>query len=389
MIRLEIDAVAHGGDGIGRHEGKAVFVRGAVPGDVVDVELTVEKKRFAKGDLIEVVDESPDRVVPPCPLFGVCGGCSWQQVPAEVQRRWKHETVAGQLGHIGGFDSVEVRETVAYGDPFGYRNRVDFRTRAGRPTLYAARSHDQVPIDSCLLLAEPLAGLLEHLGQVDVPGQLTLRAGIRTGDVVAICEGGAIGDLRERGVPAFEEDSARISEVVAGESFRISGRAFFQANTIGADALVSAVGEAAGPVAGAHVLDAYAGVGLFAATVGSGAGRMTVIEADWVAGDDLRANLGDSVDLIVEPVESALELVPGSPDIVIVDPPRTGLGEHVVAEIAGLRPGVVASVSCDPASFARDARMLTQAGYDLEWVQPIDLFPQTPHIETVARFVVR
>jgi 23S rRNA (uracil1939-C5)-methyltransferase len=384
---VAIDAVAHGGDGIGRLDGKTVFVRGAVPGDVVRVAITLDKKRFAKADLVEVVEASSDRVTPPCPYFGVCGGCSWQQVDVEIQRRWKESTVRGQLAHIGAITDFDMRPIVWAGGSFGYRNRMDFRTRAGVPTLFAARSHDQVDIESCLLLAGPLAEVLSQLPPVNVPGHLTLRAGLRTGDVAVIVEPEAVDALRDRGLPAFSEEEAQISEIVDGTTFLISGRSFFQSNTDGAEALVAVVKEAAGPVEGREILDAYAGVGLFTATVGRGAARLTAIEADVVAAEDLRHNLGDDLASIAEPVETGLSLVPGRPDVVIVDPPRSGLGQDVVDGVAALAPAVVASVSCDPASFARDARSLIDAGFSLEWVQPVDLFPQTPHIETVARFV--
>jgi 23S rRNA (uracil1939-C5)-methyltransferase len=387
MTLLRIEAVAHGGDGIARLDGKTVFVRGAIPGDVVRVAITQEKKRFARAHVVEVVEAGRDRVSPPCPYFGVCGGCSWQHAHVEAQRRWKERTVREQLAHIGSITDVEVRSISWAGEPFGYRNRMDFRTQAGIPTLFAARSHDQIGIEACLLLVEPLAAILEELPPVNVPGHLTLRAGLRTGDVAIVVEPEAVEALTERSFPASTEEEAAITEIVSGTAFRVSGRAFFQANTEAADVLVEAVREAAGPVAGLEVLDAYAGVGLFAGTVGRAASKLTAIEADLVAADDLRLNLGDDVALIAEPVETGLSLVPGRPDVVIVDPPRAGLGEQVVAGIVELEPPVVVSVSCDPASFARDARAFVGAGYRLEWIQPVDLFPQTPHIETVARFV--
>lgn len=387
MTTLRVDAIAHGGDGIGRLDGKATFVRGAVPGDVVEVEVLEDRKRFARARLVTVIEASPDRVEPPCPHFGVCGGCAWQQVSVEVQRAWKHQTVVGQLAHIGRLDDVEVRAIEGPGRPLHYRNRMDFRTKAGRPALYEVKSHEAVRLETCLLLAEPLFDLFDQIEAIDVPDQMTLRAGLRTGEVVMIADDEVVDRLVEAGFPAATEDEAVIHEIVAGEMFRISGRAFFQVNTEGAERMVDLVRQAAGATDGLHVVDAYAGGGLFAKTVAAGAGRLTVIESDPVALDDLRSNLDEDVEAIAEPVETGLELVPGSPDVVIVDPPRAGLGPDTIGHLVRIGAPVLASVSCDPASFARDARMLVDAGYRLEWVTPVDLFPQTPHTETVARFV--
>jgi 23S rRNA (uracil1939-C5)-methyltransferase len=386
MTRVAITAMAHGGDGIGRIDGKTVFVAGAVENDVVVVDIVEEKKRFSRAVVREIIEPSPVRIDPPCPHFGSCGGCAWQQVPVEVQRRWKHETVDGLLRHIGRLDGVPVRSVEGPSSEYGYRNRMDFRTRAGRPTLFEAGSHSQVALDSCLLLHPLLADLFEAIESVDVPGVLTLRAGIRTGERAVVVDADAVDRLRSIDLPAHPAAEAVIHEVVGGRRFRISGLAFFQVNTEAAEHMAKLAIEAAGDVTGRHLVDAYAGGGLFGGLVGAGAGRVTAIESDPVAAADLAVNVGEA-DLIVEPTETGLASIESPPDVMVVDPPRPGMGPAVVEEIARLRPGVVVSVSCDPASFARDARLLVDRGYALEWVAPVDVFPQTPHIETVARFV--
>jgi 23S rRNA (uracil1939-C5)-methyltransferase len=173
--------------------------------------------------------------------------------------------------------------------------------------------------------------------------------------------------------------------VVGGLRFRITGRAFFQVNTEAAERMASLAVEAAGEVAGCHVVDAYAGGGLFAGLVGNGAGRITAIESDRVAAEDLAVNV-EGAELIVGSTEEGLAMLESPPQVMIVDPPRAGLGAPVVDQVTRLRPEVLVAISCDPAGFARDARLLIDRGYALEWVTPVDVFPQTPHIETVARF---
>ncbi len=173
-------------------------------------------------------------------------------------------------------------------------------------------------------------------------------------------------------------------EVVADQVFQITGSAFFQNNTAGAEALVALVREAATIETGDRVLDAYAGGGLFTATVTGEADEVVAIESDPLALEDLLVNT--EVEVIEADVADGLAELPPDWDVVLVDPPRVGLGPEVTGLLAELQPAVIVSVSCDVASFARDAAALTGAGYRLEWVQPVDMFPQTPHIETVARF---
>ncbi len=377
--------MANGGDGIARRNGKAVFVPGAIPGDVAHVEIVEAKKRFERARLIELNEPSPDRVEPPCPYFGVCGGCSWQHSAYEAQLKWKASTVAGQLRHIGGIDEVDVRPTIAPGEPYHYRNRIDLRVDRGRPALVRGGSNELVPIDVCLLADEALVELFARLGDLRGVDRLSLRTGVNTGETVVVLDGELPLSSDDWGVP-FGGDDIVFHEVVAGHAFQITGSAFFQNNTAGAETLVDLVAEAATIEQGDRVLDAYAGGGLFSATVTGAADEVVAIESDPLALEDLLANTG--VEVIEAEVADGLAELPADWDVVIVDPPRVGLGPVVTGLLAELRPGVIASVSCDVASFARDASALTAAGYTLEWVQPVDMFPQTPHVETVARFTL-
>ncbi len=386
ILRLDIDAMANGGDGIARRDGKAVFVPGAIPGDVADIEIVEVKKRFERGRLVEIVEASPSRVEPPCRYFGECGGCSWQHADYAAQLTWKTATVAGQLRHLGGIGDVDVRDIIAPGDPYHYRNRIDLRVDRGRPALMRGGSNQVVPIDVCLLADEAIVELFGRLGDLRGVDRLSLRTGVNTGETIIVLDGELPISSDDWGVP-FGGDDIVFHEIVAGHAFQITGSAFFQNNTAGAEALVELVREAATIEAGDRVLDAYAGGGLFTATVAGDADEVVAIESDPLALEDLLVNT--EVEVIEATVADGLAELPADWDVVMVDPPRVGLGPEVTGLLVELRPAVIASVSCDVASFARDAAALIAGGYHLEWVQPVDMFPQTPHIETVARFSLR
>jgi 23S rRNA (uracil1939-C5)-methyltransferase len=385
-IPLRVEEMAHGGDGLGRHDGLAVFVPGAMPGDLVRVEITEERPRFARGRVIELLDPSPDRIEPPCPhLADGCGGCPWQAAGHPAQLRWKQRTVRSQLAHLGDIHDAEVRPIDPASPAFGYRNRMDLRVSGGRPALAAARSHDLVELDLCLLPVEPLQRVIRRLDGLAGLRRLTLRAGVASGETVAIVDGDPPADASDRwGIPVRAPAAARIHEEVAGVRFRIGGRAFFQVSTPGAGRLVHHVDLA---LAGAEgvLLDGYAGVGLFAATVGRRFGAVTAVESDRRAVDDLGHNTDGRVTVVGRRLEEAVAGL-GRFEAAVVDPPRAGLGPGVPECLAAAGVRWLAMVSCDPATFARDARRLVTAGFVLEWVQPLDLFPQTYHVEIVARF---
>ena len=382
-LRLEIDAMANGGDGIARRDGKAVFVPGAIPGDVAEVEIVDVKKRFERARLIDIAEPSPQRVAAPCRFFGTCGGCTWQHADYFAQLEWKAATLAGQLRHLGGIDDIDIRPIVAPGEPYHYRNRIDLHVDRGRPAMVRAGSNELVPIDLCLLADHAIVDLFGRLGDLRGVGRLALRTGVNTGETIVVLDGELPLSSDDWGVP-FGGDDIVFHEVVADHAFQITGTAFFQNNTAGAEELVRLVAAAATIEPGDRVLDAYAGGGLFTATVTGDAGEVVAVESDPLALEDLLVNT--DVEVIEADVADGLAELPADWDVVIVDPPRVGLGPEVTRQLAELRPAVIASVSCDVASFARDAAALMGAGYRLEWVQPIDMFPQTPHIESVARF---
>lgn len=395
MIELRPTDMAHGGEAVARNDGKTHFVDGAMPGELVQGKVTRDAGKWARVELTGVVEPSPDRIAPPCRHFGVCGGCQWQFAEHRAQLEWKQRILAGQLAHLGRIADPPVRPTMTVGPPYGYRNRVDFDVAAGRPAFHRRRSRDLEPIDECLLLEPPLAELLPRLGSLEGVKRLTLRTN-SVGETLAVVVGRVPDGIADWGCGVVQRRGGAVRsllgpghlrETIAGVTFRVSADAFFQNNTSGAAALVDLVGEALVPTGDETLLDGYAGGGLFGLTVGRGARRVVAVESEPLALDDLAhnsANAGGDHRTVATPFERSD--IGGRWDVAVVDPPRTGLGADGVATVVRGRPRAIAYVSCDPASLARDSGLLVAEGYRLEWVTPVDLFPQTFHIEAVAKF---
>ena len=399
--RVRTRDMAHGGEAVGSLEsGKTVFVRGALPHETVEVADVVDRGSWARASLRSVLEPSPDRVEPPCPFFGTCGGCQWQHAHYDAQLGYKRDVVAGQLAHLGKLPDVIVRPTVAPGEPFGYRNKMNFQVEMGMTGQYAAQTHTLVPLDICMLLTPPLAELYTRLGEIPDADKVVIRHGTRTGESLVVVDGVAPDHADDWDASVVERHGQtlrtvigrdHIHEIVAGVRFRITGPAFFQVNTRAADELVALVAEALQPGPEDVLLDAYAGGGLFSATVGRQAGRVLAVETGDFAVGDLVHNLRTNGMGHAEVADGLVEEVLADPvddwNLVICDPPRTGLGRDAIDVLIAPRPDVLAYVSCDPASFARDARLLTDRGYHLEWATPVDQFPQTFHVEVVGKFI--
>jgi 23S rRNA (uracil1939-C5)-methyltransferase len=398
-MQVRIDDIANGGDGIGRVDGKAHFVAGAMPGEIVEVEVVADRGNFARAQLIEVLQPSSHRIEPPCPYFDRCGGCSWQFAGYETQLAWKRDILAGQLRHLGRVDDPAVRDTVAPGDPYGYRNRIDLHVRDGAPALVERASHRLVAIDRCLLIEEDLHELMTRLGSLEGVERVTLRCGTATGDRMVVIAGrvpdqaaswGATVSQATRGGVRAVLGDPWFTEQVAGSVFRVGAMSFFQVNTAGAEQLVRLVGDALTPGEGDTLLDGYSGGGLFAATVGALTRRVVCVESAGDSVADARHNLAAMLPGRHRVVRGKFERVVPELDepwtIAVVDPPRIGLGRSGVAAVITTEPRAIAYVSCDAASLARDTLLLSDSGYSLEWVTPVDMFPQTPHVEAVASF---
>jgi 23S rRNA (uracil1939-C5)-methyltransferase len=387
-VELVAEKMVAGGEALARHpDGRAVLLRGALPGERVIARETARKRHFLRADTAEVLEAAPARRRPPCPLVASgCGGCGWQHVAPGAQLELKVAVAQDALVRTGRIDDV----ALAAGDALPEH---DYRTtlrlaldRAGQPGFRAARSHRVVTTEQCLVAHPALERLLPALR---VPGarELVLRVGVRTGERLAHW-------TPDRATPRGLPDDVRtgpdaaVHELVHGARLRVSARAFFQSSPQAAELLVAAVRRAAGDPASwpeGAVIDAYGGVGLFAATAVPAERPVVVVEANAAACDDARINLAGRDGVGIEPVPVE-RWRPRPAALVIADPARAGLGAQAVAVLAATgAPGLVL-VSCDPGAFARDARLLTEAGYRLVSGEVLDLFPNTHHLEVVSAF---
>lgn len=365
ILRVRPERFVAGGAALGHGpDGRVVFVRGGVPGDDVSVQVTRDRGSSSEGVVTEVHAAGPDRIVPPCPQRrSGCGGCDWMHVDVAAQLAHKVAIVADALRRTARLPDADVRTGSAV-PAHGYRTTVRVIGDAeGRPAFRQERAHATVPAAGCLV-AHPL--LAPALGEPIAAGEeVTLRASVATGEITR-----GAGELTER---------------VAGVELRVSAGAFFQSGPAAAELLVDAVRRAAPELATArHVVDAYAGVGLFAATVVPPSTRVTTIESARPAVADCRANLaGRDVNIVCAEVA---RWRPEPADVVIADPARTGLAKPGVNALVRADAPVFVLVSCDPVALARDAALLAEHGYRHEYTEVLDLFPNTHHVEAVTRF---
>jgi 23S rRNA (uracil1939-C5)-methyltransferase len=400
-LELTTTAPANGGAAIARDpDGRVVLVEGALPGERVTATVIERRRDFLRARVLRVVDASPERVAPPCPHVAEgCGGCDLQHVAASAQPDLKRAVVVDALRRIGRIDDP----AVVAGPPLpatGFRTTVRAAVVDGRAGFRAARSHEVVPVDSCLVAHPAIEALLVR-GRFDGCDEVTVRVGAATGDRLVVGTPTATGiDLPEglaaatRLVGDDELDAGKrawIFDEVAGRRFRISARSFFQTRPDGAAALVGAVGRAGGDelVGATRVVDAYAGVGLFGATVVPAGAALVAIEASPSSAADARINLEAArPDASNHVARSTVERWrPRRADVVIADPARAGLDRASAAVLARTGAGALVLVSCDAAALARDARLLLGHGFRHRGSEVIDLFPHTHHVEVVSSFV--
>lgn len=406
-LEAVIDGFTHGGEGVARVEGKAVFVAGTLPGERVLLRVVDDRARWARAELVDVLLPSPDRVTPPCPYVPECGGCDLQHAAPAAQRALKTRVVTEQLSRIGGVDAPPVEPCRAVGPDTAYRTNARFHASPdGRLGFHRAGSNEVVPIDRCLVLSGPAQNVRDGVGDTSGAVEVAVRAHATTGAAAAILTPGSGGldlpggpfDLLlqqpDGGTVAMRGDGV-LSEEVSGLTFRFDADGFFQVSTYGARALVDVVLAAAGDVRGALTWDLYAGVGLLSLPLARASAEVVAVEARAASAAHAEANaeaagleltvIGEDVGAVLRrAVAGAADLEP--PDLVVLDPPRAGAGRQVVADLAALEPATIVYVACDVAALARDTRELAAAGYRLLHAVPLDLFPMTHHVEVVATF---
>lgn len=368
---------------------KTMFVRDALPGEEVTVEITEDKKDLAHANAVEVLTPSTDRVEPPCPVFrNGCGGCQWQHASFEAQQRYKVEIVTDSLRRIAksDFDNVEFAGSVSQ---FDYRTMMRLAVDNGRAALRKRRSHDLVSLETCLIAHPKLRELITdgHFGDAN---EVTLRVSAHTGERLALVPKDAKVELPFDVLVTTKGNKGAITERVCDRDFRISAGSFFQSGPAAATLLTETV-DSLIPGDIDWVVDAYAGVGLLGSVVAARRDcQLTSVEQSRISAVDAEHNLSDlEADVICTEVAKMPLPVSDVPDAVIADPARSGLGRSASAQLCAIGAEHFVLVSCDPASMARDIVLLDEQGYDLTQLKVLDLFPNTHHVETVALFVAR
>ncbi len=448
-VSLTIDDLAFGGEGVGRADGYVIFVPGGVPGDRVRVRLDQARSRFGRGVIESIEEPSPHRVQAPCPYFGRCGGCRLQHVAYPAQLVLKSKQVADVLERLGDLTGFELRPIIGAPEIYGYRNKMEFTvTRASHAGslpgeklvvgLHEADRYDSVlDVERCLLQSDQMNAVLDEARRFVVEQGLSaydqqsgegllrflmLREGRRTGEVMAnvVTAGPAVSELaplaerlrsrvpqtssvvmnvnpKKASVAVGVEEHLlggrdHVREQVGGLVFQISANSFFQTNTVQAERLFGLVLESAELDSKETVLDLYAGTGAISLLLAQRCRWVYGVEVSQAAVDDAALNaaangIGNCTFLAGEVrfVLPSLIAQGVSAEVVVADPPRAGFHPKALHALVRLGPSRIVYVSCNPATLARDVGELVRVGYRLRWVQPIDMFPHTPHIEAVAR----
>jgi tRNA/tmRNA/rRNA uracil-C5-methylase (TrmA/RlmC/RlmD family) len=376
ILELEVGPVAHGGHCVARVEGRVVFVRHALPGELVHAVVTEDRHgSFCRADAVTVLRASPDRVPAPCVWArpGGCGGCDFQHATPAAQRELKSAVLAEQLERLAGVAwPVEVEELP--GGVLGWRQRVRLAVADdGIAGLRAHRAHDVIPIADCLLAAR---GMLPPVLDQRWPPGAELDVEV---------------DSAGRPHVAVSGDGDPIARRVGGREWVVEPGSFWQVHPELADTLRSVVGQWADAEAGATVWDLYGGAGVLSSVLAEQVGptgSVLVVESDRAAVRSGEAAFVDSpwVRFRVGRVERELAALAQRPDVVVADPPRKGLGKAVVEALVAAAPSRLVYVACDPAALARDVALLRDRGYALDRLRAFDAFPMTHHMEAVALF---
>ncbi len=415
---VNIEKPVYNGAFLARNQGKAVFVPFALPGEEARVRVVDDRKSYATAELVEIVSASAQRIAPRCPHFGPCGGCHYQHAPYPSQLQFKQAILRETLTRAGVTPPDDI--AVLAGPEWEYRNRVRLAFDPhGRAAYRGRRSHSFVPIRECPITAPLLVSAALQAAEV----LRTFRPALQPTEIALFCDGQQSAVLLSlftaRPAAAHFQDFAaelqrRIAKVrgvelilqradrdppqvvaqwgepallyhAAGAQYRVDHGAFFQVNRWLVDGLAERVTAGQG---GTLAWDLFAGVGLFARRLAASFEKVVAVESAPAATAALAANLAGTSG-VAEP-SPALHFLRENrrgprPDLVVVDPPRTGLGPEITALIAEIAPPALTYVSCDPATLARDLRALLAAGYTIETITLADLFPQTFHLETVVR----
>lgn len=403
---ITLEKLVYGGEAMGRlPDGRAVFLPFGLPGETVLVRLIQEKQNFARGEMVEVLKTSPDRITPKCKHFTRCGGCHYQHLPYEKQLQVKREILRDQLQRIGRIENPPIQPMVGSPLDWNYRNHVQFHlTGDGELGFINSNGNAAFPIEECYLPEPAIDQFWRELtfeSRMDIE-RISLRSG-REEELMLILESETdetpeIEIETDISIVHFYEDhpvviagQEHLFMDVHGREFRVSASSFFQVNTKMAEKMVEYLQSNLQISQAVSLLDVYCGVGLFSKFFAPKYGKVIGVESSVSAGEDFAFNLDefDNVELYEGKAEEILPaLAPqiSQPVHVIVDPPRAGIDKRALDAILDVKPELIVYVSCDPATLARDAARIIQRGWHLKNVTPFDLFPQTYHIESISIF---
>jgi 23S rRNA (uracil1939-C5)-methyltransferase len=396
-VKLRIEKAIYGGDGLARvPAGKTVFVPGTLPGELVEATIASDRRSFATGELESILEPSAERVVPGCEYVPRCGGCQYQHAGPAYQLQMKLDILKETLAraHVpspGGIGTLA-------GEPWGYRNRIRLHAKGGAVGYLRRGSHNLLPVTHCPIAAPLLQKAIAAVERVkSLAGEVEL---FTNGDQLLV----SLWPEREPNLEVFAEQlrteipeltgvqggtmahwgQRSLSYTVSGHPYQVSLGSFFQVNRFLVPGLLDLV---VGNRSGRLAWDLYSGVGLFARALGFE--NVTAVESEGFSADDLKKNLEGTRHRVVR--SSTLDFLRSAtqakPELIVVDPPRAGLGKEVCAHLARIAAPNIIYVSCDPATLARDLQALLQSGYSVQAMTLVDLFPQTFHLETVTVLV--
>ncbi|AFA48665.1 23S rRNA (uracil(1939)-C(5))-methyltransferase RlmD [Acetobacterium woodii] len=433
---IDLIDITHSGEGVGRLNNMIVFVDGGIPGDVVEIEIINVKKTYAQGKLLSIIESSPERVNPDCPYFNECGGCQILHMSYQGQLRAKSKMVKDALERIGGFKEIPISPIIGMEEPLRYRNKAQFKLDKNGMGFYAKKSHHLVHIEDCLNQPDSAANVIKTVNNLVKELNLSIydertnkgyvrgvlqRTNLQGENMITLIINGK--DLSQRqaivegilaGVPNVKSiyvninrekgnvilgkkslcvhGAARLVEKIGDLSFSISPNSFFQVNSKQTVKLYDKIKDLAALTGTETIFDLYCGTGTIGLYLANKAKKVVGIESVGDAVLDARENAGlnqiENATFYQGRVEEEMMRIIKEealkPDLIILDPPRKGCEESLLSTINNMQTPRIIYVSCNPATLSRDMKIMTESGYTINEIQPIDLFPGTGHVETVV-----